>query len=492
MAAAAAVRGGGRHPGRVRRFIGIRFKSLEGTDPAPRTAHARALLRGLLESGDLPAGLMLTLPKVTTVAQGGGAGFRVRTPGGLARPAERAPSLRGAGRDAPSSSSARTAPRRSPRCSTARAAGSPACTTEPTTTAHPRHLREQTSRWSTRRPITPSRSCRSLLPRPVFAFPTVRPTCCRSASARPCSPPRQLHARPGAPLARPGLLPGLGSAREAAARAGSSRRTGSTSTAWTRACARIRDYIEHTESGFLDEPATARALAGFVGRAVACGAAAADGRSRDGHRCRAAGAAGPTLEGLDHDTHLLRARRRVCHRRARLLTGRAVVTEAYTGHPARRAARHRGERAPGMEQDPHLGPEPAGCRWVDHVRPVPRSRSQPGGGSSDPEPEEGVECSLFLLSGSLTVTLAGERHELSPGGFAYVPAATQRRGRERRHRGGRLPVGPQGLSGAGRALAERDRGERTGPRAGADAAAPTAPGARPGCCPSTISPTTCT
>jgi hypothetical protein len=38
------------------------------------------------------------------------------------------------------------------------------------------------------------------------------------------------------------------------------------------AAARLRAYVERTESGFLDEPATARALADFLVRAVDCGA----------------------------------------------------------------------------------------------------------------------------------------------------------------------------------------------------------------------------
>jgi hypothetical protein len=42
------------------------------------------------------------------------------------------------------------------------------------------------------------------------------------------------------------------------------------------ACDRIRLYVEKTASGFMDEPATARALAAFVSRAVACGAATSD------------------------------------------------------------------------------------------------------------------------------------------------------------------------------------------------------------------------
>ena len=38
------------------------------------------------------------------------------------------------------------------------------------------------------------------------------------------------------------------------------------------ACARLRLYVERSESGFMDEPATARALAGFISRAVDSGA----------------------------------------------------------------------------------------------------------------------------------------------------------------------------------------------------------------------------
>ncbi len=39
---------------------------------------------------------------------------------------------------------------------------------------------------------------------------------------------------------------------------------------------RLRLYVQKSEGGFMDEPATARALAGFVSRAVACGAVAQD------------------------------------------------------------------------------------------------------------------------------------------------------------------------------------------------------------------------
>jgi citrate lyase beta subunit len=38
------------------------------------------------------------------------------------------------------------------------------------------------------------------------------------------------------------------------------------------AAARLKNYVHHTESGIMDEPATARALAGFIHRGLACGA----------------------------------------------------------------------------------------------------------------------------------------------------------------------------------------------------------------------------
>ncbi|GAA2019316.1 aldolase [Nakamurella flavida] len=43
-----------------------------------------------------------------------------------------------------------------------------------------------------------------------------------------------------------------------------------------QACVRLRAYVERQESGFMDEPATAVALAGFLVRALECGAVDAD------------------------------------------------------------------------------------------------------------------------------------------------------------------------------------------------------------------------
>jgi (S)-ureidoglycine aminohydrolase len=49
---------------------------------------------------------------------------------------------------------------------------------------------------------------------------------------------------------------------------------------------------------------------------------------------------------------------------------------------------------------------------------------QPGGGSDHPEPEADVEGVLFVVEGEVTVILDGEHHVLTPGGYAYLPPAS--------------------------------------------------------------------
>ncbi len=46
---------------------------------------------------------------------------------------------------------------------------------------------------------------------------------------------------------------------------------------------------------------------------------------------------------------------------------------------------------------------------------------QPGGGSDRPETDAGVEAVLFVVEGTITVTISGEVHEMTPGGYAYLP-----------------------------------------------------------------------
>ncbi len=45
----------------------------------------------------------------------------------------------------------------------------------------------------------------------------------------------------------------------------------------------------------------------------------------------------------------------------------------------------------------------------------------PGGGSQRPEPDPGAEAVIFVLRGRLGLVLDGARHELTAGGFAFIP-----------------------------------------------------------------------
>ena len=45
----------------------------------------------------------------------------------------------------------------------------------------------------------------------------------------------------------------------------------------------------------------------------------------------------------------------------------------------------------------------------------------PGGGSDKPETDPAAEAVVFVVSGNLVLTAAGEKHALAPGGYAYLP-----------------------------------------------------------------------
>jgi (S)-ureidoglycine aminohydrolase len=103
-----------------------------------------------------------------------------------------------------------------------------------------------------------------------------------------------------------------------------------------------------------------------------------------------------------------------------LLTDRAVFTEAYAVIP-RGTMRDIVTSALPFWEDTRL--------WV-LSRPLSgfaETFSQylmevaPGGGSERPEPDEGAEGALFLLTGHLDLTVEGRVHALAPGGFAYLP-----------------------------------------------------------------------
>ena len=45
----------------------------------------------------------------------------------------------------------------------------------------------------------------------------------------------------------------------------------------------------------------------------------------------------------------------------------------------------------------------------------------PGGGSDKPEPDNGAEGVLFVVEGSLNLSLSGKDHAMQPGGYAFIP-----------------------------------------------------------------------
>lgn len=45
----------------------------------------------------------------------------------------------------------------------------------------------------------------------------------------------------------------------------------------------------------------------------------------------------------------------------------------------------------------------------------------PGGGSDTPEPDSNAEAVIFVTSGMLTLTIDGTAHEMTPGGYAFIP-----------------------------------------------------------------------
>lgn len=48
----------------------------------------------------------------------------------------------------------------------------------------------------------------------------------------------------------------------------------------------------------------------------------------------------------------------------------------------------------------------------------------PSGGSEKPEPDATAQAVLFVVSGTFTLTIAGQTHPMAPGGYAYIPPAT--------------------------------------------------------------------
>ncbi len=106
-----------------------------------------------------------------------------------------------------------------------------------------------------------------------------------------------------------------------------------------------------------------------------------------------------------------------------LLTDRAVFTEAYAVIP----------RGCFSDIVTSLLPFWEKARFWVIARPLSGfaetfsqyvAEVQPGGGSDRPETDLRAEAALFVVQGRMTVTIDGTAHELTPGGFAFIPAGT--------------------------------------------------------------------
>ena len=103
-----------------------------------------------------------------------------------------------------------------------------------------------------------------------------------------------------------------------------------------------------------------------------------------------------------------------------LTTDRAVFTEAYAVLPRGTMRDIVTSRLPFWE----------GTRLWVIARPLSgfaETFSQyivevsPGGGSDKPEIDPGAEGVLFVVEGALTLSIEGEKHDLAPGGYAFLP-----------------------------------------------------------------------
>ena len=104
----------------------------------------------------------------------------------------------------------------------------------------------------------------------------------------------------------------------------------------------------------------------------------------------------------------------------RLTTDRARFTEAYAVIPARTQSDITASFLPHWEQTrlwvlarPLTGFAETFSHYVVEV--------ERGGGSDRPEPDNGAEGVLFVTSGRLRLTLDGTDHDLTAGGYAYLP-----------------------------------------------------------------------
>lgn len=106
-----------------------------------------------------------------------------------------------------------------------------------------------------------------------------------------------------------------------------------------------------------------------------------------------------------------------------LITDRAVFTEAYAVIPKREFSDIVTSYLPHWDKTrlwiiarPLSGFAETFSQYIMEV--------QPGGGSERPEPDQSAQGVFFVVEGSISVSVGGKEHVLTPGGYAYLPPAS--------------------------------------------------------------------
>jgi (S)-ureidoglycine aminohydrolase len=107
-----------------------------------------------------------------------------------------------------------------------------------------------------------------------------------------------------------------------------------------------------------------------------------------------------------------------------LLTGRSIFTQAYAVIPGdvmrdivTSALPHWEKTRLWIIARPLSGFAETFAHYVMDVAP--------GGGSSRPEPDPDAQAVLFCVAGEGEIVIAGTKHTLKPGAYAYIPAGTK-------------------------------------------------------------------
>lgn len=103
-----------------------------------------------------------------------------------------------------------------------------------------------------------------------------------------------------------------------------------------------------------------------------------------------------------------------------LLDSRAIVTEAYTVIPRGSMTDIVNSRFPFWNDALFwiiACPIAGFCNTFSHYL----AEVEVGGGSETPDTEEGIESTLLVTAGNLTITINGTKHELECGSYVYIP-----------------------------------------------------------------------